>query len=132
MRRTDPATVGGFSWLPSAALIEDRYYSTRRAEFRLKYTIARSTHADQCNRDAGKLLPGAAPWLKLPDEIVKRPDDLQLGGTAAMAVGQRIDDVPRGFRSLQKTFGDRLTTVIVQPVSAGGGEVTISMLQEQI
>ena len=42
------------------------------------------------------------------------------------------DDVRRGFRSLRKTFGGRLTAVIVQPVSAHGAEVTISVLHEQI
>jgi hypothetical protein len=42
------------------------------------------------------------------------------------------DEVRRGFRSLRKTFGDRLAAVIVQPVITGGVEVTISMLQEPI
>jgi len=42
------------------------------------------------------------------------------------------DEVRRGFRSLRKTFGDRLAAVIVQPVIIGGVEVTISMLQEPV
>ncbi|HXZ74345.1 MAG TPA: acetate--CoA ligase family protein, partial [Streptosporangiaceae bacterium] len=41
------------------------------------------------------------------------------------------DHVRRGFRSLQQAFGGQMT-VIVQPVSAGGAEVTISVLHEQI
>ena len=42
------------------------------------------------------------------------------------------DEVRRGFRSLRKTFGDRLAAVIVQPMMTGGVEVTISMLQEPV
>ena len=42
------------------------------------------------------------------------------------------DEVRRGFRSLRKTFGDRLAAVIVQPMITGGVEVTISMLQEPV
>ena len=41
------------------------------------------------------------------------------------------DEVRRGFRSLQETFGDRLAGVIVQPMIAGGVKVMISVLQEQ-
>ncbi len=41
------------------------------------------------------------------------------------------DDVRRAFRSLQETFGDRLSVIVVQPMS-GGVEVTISILQEQM
>jgi acyl-CoA synthetase (NDP forming) len=42
------------------------------------------------------------------------------------------DEVRRGFRSVRKTFGDRLAAVIVQPMMTGGVEVTISMLQEPV
>ena len=42
------------------------------------------------------------------------------------------DEVRRGFRSLQETFGDRMAGVIVQPVVTGGVEVKISMLHEQV
>ena len=42
------------------------------------------------------------------------------------------DEVRRGFRSLQETFGDRLAGVIVQPVVTGGVEVKISVLHEQV
>ena len=42
------------------------------------------------------------------------------------------DEVRRGFRSLQETFGDRMAGVIVQPVISGGVEVKISMLHEQV
>jgi acyl-CoA synthetase (NDP forming) len=40
------------------------------------------------------------------------------------------DEVRRGFRSLQETFGSRL--VIVQPAVTGGVEVTIGVLHEQV
>ncbi len=42
------------------------------------------------------------------------------------------DEVRRGFRSLQETFGDRMAGVIVEPVVTGGVEVKISMLHEQV
>jgi len=42
------------------------------------------------------------------------------------------DDVRRAFCSLQETFGDRLSAVVVQPMTAGGVEVMISILQEQV
>jgi len=42
------------------------------------------------------------------------------------------DEVCRGFRSLQETFGRRLAGVIVQPVISGGVEVRISVLHEQV
>ena len=42
------------------------------------------------------------------------------------------DEVRRGFRSLQETFGRRLAGVIVQPVVTGGVEVAISVLHEQV
>jgi acyl-CoA synthetase (NDP forming) len=41
-------------------------------------------------------------------------------------------EVRRGFRSLKEIFGDRLAGVIVQPVIAGGVEVRISVLHEQV
>ena len=42
------------------------------------------------------------------------------------------DEVRRGFRLLQEVFGSRVSDVIVQPVVAGGVEVTISVLHEQV
>ena len=42
------------------------------------------------------------------------------------------DEVRRGFGVLVKTFGGRLAGVIVQPAVAGGVEVTISVLHEQV
>jgi len=42
------------------------------------------------------------------------------------------DEVRRGFRLLQETFGRRLAGVIVQPVVTGGVEVAISVLHEQV
>jgi acyl-CoA synthetase (NDP forming)/GNAT superfamily N-acetyltransferase len=42
------------------------------------------------------------------------------------------DDVRRGFRSLRETFGNRLAAVVVQPMTTGGVEVTIGVLQEQV
>jgi acyl-CoA synthetase (NDP forming)/GNAT superfamily N-acetyltransferase len=42
------------------------------------------------------------------------------------------DEVRRGFGILRDSFGSRLAGVIVQPVVAGGAEVTISVLHEQV
>ena len=42
------------------------------------------------------------------------------------------DEVRRGFRSLQGTFGHRLTGVIVKPMVTGGVEVMINILQEEV
>ena len=42
------------------------------------------------------------------------------------------DEVRRGFRLLKEVFGARLAGVIIQPVVAGGVEVMISVLQEQV
>jgi ATP-grasp domain len=42
------------------------------------------------------------------------------------------DEARRGFRSLQETFGDRMTGAVVQPMITGGVEVTISVLEEQM
>jgi acyl-CoA synthetase (NDP forming)/GNAT superfamily N-acetyltransferase len=54
-------------------------------------------------------------------------------GTGAVIPGlQDAHHVRRAFRSLRASFGDRMTTVIVQPMTTGGVEVTISMLQEAV
>jgi acyl-CoA synthetase (NDP forming) len=45
---------------------------------------------------------------------------------------QSADDIWRAFRSLQETFGERLTAVIIQPMITGRTEVTIRMLHEQV
>lgn len=42
------------------------------------------------------------------------------------------DDVRRAFSSLRETSGDRLSAVVVQPMTTGGVEVTISIVQEQV
>jgi acyl-CoA synthetase (NDP forming)/N-acetylglutamate synthase-like GNAT family acetyltransferase len=42
------------------------------------------------------------------------------------------DEVRRGFGSLREAFGDRLAGVIVQPMSPGGVEVNISVLEERV
>ena len=42
------------------------------------------------------------------------------------------DEVRRGFRTLQETFGHRLAGVIVKPMVTGGVEVAISVLQEEV
>jgi len=42
------------------------------------------------------------------------------------------DEVRRGFRALQETFGGRLAGVIVQPMITGGVEVTINVLEERV
>ena len=43
-----------------------------------------------------------------------------------------VEEVRRGFRSLQETFGHRLAGVIVKPMVIGGVEVMISVLQERV
>ena len=42
------------------------------------------------------------------------------------------DEARHAFRSLRKTFGDRLAGVIVQPMITGGVKVKISVLEEQV
>ena len=42
------------------------------------------------------------------------------------------DEVRRGFRTLQETFGHRLGGVIVKPMVTGGVELMINMLQEPV
>jgi ATP-grasp domain len=42
------------------------------------------------------------------------------------------DEIRRGCGQLQEIFGSRLAGVIVQPVVAGGVEITISVLHEQV
>jgi acyl-CoA synthetase (NDP forming) len=42
------------------------------------------------------------------------------------------DEARQAFRSLRKTFGDRLAGVIVQPMITGGVKVKISVLEEQV
>jgi len=58
--------------------------------------------------------------------LVRRRD-----ASAVLLDLQGADEVRRGFRSLQETFGDRLAGVIVQPMITGGVKVMISVLQEQ-
>ena len=58
--------------------------------------------------------------------LVRRRD-----ASAVLLDLQGADEVRRGFRSLQETFGDRLAGVIVQPMISGGVKVMISVLQEQ-
>ena len=58
--------------------------------------------------------------------LVRRRD-----ASAVLLDLQGADEVRRGFRSLQETFGDRLAAVIVQPMITGGVKVMISVLQEQ-
>jgi acyl-CoA synthetase (NDP forming) len=50
-----------------------------------------------------------------------------------MLTGLRgADEVRRGFRLLQEAFGGRLAGVVVRPMVAGGVEVTIRVLHEQV
>ena len=61
------------------------------------------------------------------------PGLMRKSGAGALVSGlHNADDVRRGLRSLQEAFGDRLTGVIVQPVSTSGVEVTISVVHEQL
>ena len=59
--------------------------------------------------------------------LVRRRD-----ASAVLLNLQGADEVRRGFRSLQETFGDRLAGVIAQPMISGGVKVMISVLQEQV
>jgi len=60
------------------------------------------------------------------------PGLMRKSGAGALISGLHdADDVRGGFRSLQEAFGDQLSAVIVQPVTTGGVEVTISVLHEQ-
>ncbi len=61
------------------------------------------------------------------------PGLLRTGDAGDVLTGLHgADEVRRGFRSLRETFGSRLAGVIVQPVVAGGVEVTITVLHEQV
>ena len=59
--------------------------------------------------------------------LVRRRD-----ASAVLLDLQGADEVRRGFRSLQETFGGRLAGVIVQPMITGGVKVMISVLQERV
>ena len=59
--------------------------------------------------------------------LVRRSD---AGGVLLDVHG--ADEARRAFRSLRKTFGDRLAGVIVQPMITGGVEVKITVLEEQM
>ena len=61
------------------------------------------------------------------DLVVRRK-----GAGAVLLDLHGTDEVRRGFRSLQETFGDRLTGIIVQPMITGGVEVTINVLEERL
>jgi acyl-CoA synthetase (NDP forming) len=61
------------------------------------------------------------------DLVVRRT-----GAGAVLLDLHGTDEVRRGFRSLQETFGDRLAGIIVQPMITGGVEVTINVLEERL
>lgn len=63
----------------------------------------------------------------VPDLVVRRK-----GAGAVLLNLHGEDEVRHGFRSLEETFGDRLTGVIVQPMITGGVEVKINVLEEQL
>ena len=63
----------------------------------------------------------------MPDLVVRRK-----GAGAVLLDLHGADEVRRGFRSLEDAFGDRLTSVIIQPMITGGVEVTINVLEEQL
>ncbi len=61
------------------------------------------------------------------------PGPLRTGDARNMLTGLRgADEVRRGFRLLQEVFGGRLAGVVVRCVVAGGVEVTIRVLHEQV
>ncbi len=63
----------------------------------------------------------------VPGLVVRR-----MGAGAVLLDLHGEDEVRRGYRSLQETFGERMTGVIVQPMITGGVEVKISVLEEQM
>jgi acyl-CoA synthetase (NDP forming)/RimJ/RimL family protein N-acetyltransferase len=61
------------------------------------------------------------------------PGLLRTGDARNMLTGLRgADEVRRGFRLLQEVVGGRLAGVVVRPMVAGGVEVTIRVLHEQV
>jgi len=61
------------------------------------------------------------------------PGLVRARGAGALLIDLRgADEVRRGFRSLKGAFGRRLAGVIVKPMVAGGVEVMISVLQEEV
>jgi acyl-CoA synthetase (NDP forming)/GNAT superfamily N-acetyltransferase len=63
----------------------------------------------------------------VPDLVVRRK-----GAGAILLDLHGVDEVRRGFHSLEETFGMRLTRVIVQPMITDGVEVEITVLEEQM
>ena len=77
----------------------------------------------------------AAAWSGVPVALKADVPDLVVrrrGAGAVLLDLHGADEVRRGFRSLEDAFGDRLTSVIVQPMITGGVEVTINVLEEQL
>jgi acyl-CoA synthetase (NDP forming)/N-acetylglutamate synthase-like GNAT family acetyltransferase len=91
-------------------------------------SIAVTTTADAAAA-AAAAWSGVPVALKadVPDLVVRRK-----GAGAFLLDLHGADEVRRGFRSLEDAFGDRLTSVIVQPMITGGVEVTINVLEEQL
>ncbi len=72
---------------------------------------------------------GAPVALKadVPDLVVRRS-----GAGAVLLDLHGADEARRGYRSLRDTFGDRMASVLVQPMITGGAEVKINVMEEQI
>jgi len=76
---------------------------------------------------AGRCGGPVALKADVPDLVVRRKD-----AGAVLLDLHGADEVRRGFRSLQESFGDRLTGVSVQPMITGGVEMKITVLEEQL
>jgi acyl-CoA synthetase (NDP forming)/GNAT superfamily N-acetyltransferase len=79
--------------------------------------------ASVASRSAGPV----ALKADVPGLVVRRT-----GAGAVLLDLHGEDEVRRGYRLLQETFGGRLNGVIVQPMITGGVEVKITILEEQM
>ena len=85
------------------------------------------TTADAAAAAAARTGVPVALKANVPDLVVRRK-----GAGAVLLDLHGADEVRRGFRSLEDAFGDRLTSVIVQPMITGSVELMINVLEEQV
>ncbi|HTT53709.1 MAG TPA: GNAT family N-acetyltransferase [Streptosporangiaceae bacterium] len=76
---------------------------------------------------AGRFGGPVALKADVPRLVVRRS-----GAGAILLDLHGADEVRRGYRALSNTFGSRLAGVIVQPMVAGGVQVTLGVLEEQV
>ena len=85
------------------------------------------TSEDDAIAAAGRFGGPVALKADVPGLVVRRS-----GAGAVLLDLHGADEVRRGYRSLRETFGNRLASVIVQPMVTGGVKVEISVLEEQV